>query len=622
MKGFHRWYLVVVCCFLLGYTMVMHSSCGSKDKCSIDSDCLVGQYCRMDPTVSAKTCQGSNQANECQPACSTGQSCVSGKCVTLCNPPCSAQEACVSGKCQSVTNDCKPPCTGQDKCVSGTCIPGFQETMGESVTPPTEKSGEEPPVTTDNTSTCQSDNDCKTGMRCEQGRCVNVSGSEKVDETGQEAISPNDGGNTSETTTETTAQDTSVQDTATTETTTNDTNTSCQKDTDCASGLICQNGSCVPATGCGSGCQANQQCVNGRCETEQNNGIGQACSTQNACPSGLTCLNLDPQTSRCFQKCTNSGDCSQNTLRKICLQLTATESYCVQIASIGQTCGLDGKIQAICDNISVCQGGSCVKPVEVKPQEACGSAGRVCPKDHLCLRFSSNDGNSYSYCMSQCTPGSSTCGSNATCEPLGSSIGFCLPAGTATNDALCGAQAGGATFDTSRVCQSGLDCVSLVQPICLKFATGDCATSKLTCPSDRKCQDLNGPQSQKFSICSKVCSQDSDCGKTHMQCLSGTCWPKAPTGNVEYASPCKAFGSTKELCQAGLSCFYLGSSSTSGYCSKPCQKDTDCPAGKDTQGQSIKAVCMVGSGMCGFVCGIGQTCPTGLQCVQNQFCGP
>lgn len=616
MHGIHGWYLAVVCSCLLGYGMLVNSGCGSKDKCTLDSDCLAGQFCRMEPTVGAKTCQSGAVSDACLPTCTAGQACISGKCVTLCTPACSAQEACVQGKCVAVTTDCNPACTGQTKCVSGTCILDPQEPARESVSPREGTAPEEPPPAQESSTQCNSDRDCASGLRCQQGRCVAMTDPENANEAGTEATS-DDAGHSSESTTESQPTDQVTSDAVGLEG-----SKPCTQSSDCPSGQSCQNGSCVPTGGCGAGCQENQQCVNGRCEAEQNSGIGQVCSVQAPCPSGLTCLDLGPNVSRCLQKCTNSGDCANNTLRKVCLQLTATDSFCVQIATIGQKCGLETKVQAICDNQSVCQDGSCTKPVEVKPQESCGSGGRVCPKDHLCIRFSSGGGSSSSYCMSQCTPGGTACTNNATCEALGPSFGFCLPTGSATNDDLCGSQTGGTSFDTSRVCQKGLDCVSLIQAVCLKFANGDCATSKLTCPPDRKCQDLHGPQSQKFSICTKVCSKDAECGKNHMQCQSGTCWPKAPTGNVPYAEPCKSFGNTNELCQSGLSCFYLGSSSSSGYCSKSCQTDADCPAAKDAQGQSLKAVCMVNSNVCGFICGIGQSCPNKLQCVQNQFCGP
>lgn len=573
-------------------------ACSSNDKCSNDTDCLSGQFCRLDPTTNAKTCQGGT-ADTCNPACTTGQTCVARKCVTVCDPACKDNEACQQGKCVVVGASCNPACTGNQSCVNGACVDnGSEPTTGaESTTGAEPGSGEEPPPQETKVG-CTTDNDCNAGFKCVQGKCA-PEPSEPAGETGPgPEPTTNDASQGPEPAPEAPPQDQMLPENPPTDTTTG---------------------------GCTGGCKDNEQCVNNACVAEQNADIGKDCSPQATCPTGLSCLDIGPGLSKCLQKCKTNADCSSNSLRKTCLQLTANDSYCVNIGTIGQKCGLETKVQAICDNQSVCQDGKCQKPVTVKPQEACGTGGKVCPNQYLCIRFPSNDGKSYSFCMEQCTkPGDSTaCGNNFSCEQLGPNFGFCMPPGKAEPDDLCGGQQTGATFDSSNTCKSGLSCVGLIQSVCLAFKNGDCQTSKLTCPPDRKCQTIRGPQGQSFSICSKVCSKDADCGKSHMTCDTnqGTCWPKTPTGNVDYGQACKPFGGPNDLCKQGLSCFAVTGGS-SGVCSKGCAKAADCPTAKDTNGNDLSAVCMINTNMCAFPCSGGQACPKGLKCIQQQYCGP
>lgn len=585
--------------FLVLLAAINFPACGSNDKCSNDTDCLAGQFCRLDPATNAKTCQGGT-ADTCNPACATGQTCVARKCVTVCDPPCKSNEACQQGKCVSVGTGCDPACNAGQSCVNGKCVDSGTEASGNepSVGPePGQEpsSGEERPPQ-DNKVGCTTDNDCNAGFFCSNGKCAPKQGPEPNPTDNGPGPEPSPGDASAGP--ETPPQDQQLP-----------------PDTPPAD----QSGS-----GC-SNCADNQQCVNNACVTENNGNIGNDCSPQATCPSGLSCLDIGPGISKCLQKCKNNGDCQNNSLRKVCMQLTANDSYCVNIATTGQKCGLDKKVQAICDANSVCQDGQCKKPVVSKPQESCGTGGRVCPQNFLCIRFPSNDGKNYSFCMEQCTkPGDKTaCKNNFTCEQLGPNFGFCLPPGNANADDLCGGNQTGTKFDASRTCKSGLSCVGLIQPVCLAFANGTCAASKLTCPPNRKCNEIRGPQGQTFSICNLVCSKDSDCGKSHMFCDTNqkTCWPKTPTGTVEYGQACKPFGTTNQLCKQGLSCFNV-TGGASGVCSKGCSKAADCPSAKDDKGNTVNAVCMINTNMCAFPCSGGAACPKGLKCIQQQYCGP
>ena len=518
--------MLLVCLLVLSLAPMLPMGCASKDKCSDDSDCPQGQNCRLDQVTGGKKCLTGFLVRPCVPTCKSGQQCINARCVTFCDPACGPNQACKDGTCVDVGQSCEPACSNNQRCVAGKCTSKSERavepnpterTTTENTTTP-EEYGKEKPVPID-TTRCNSNNDCQSGFKCEQGTCIPPSGGTEVP---KEGPAPEDAGSSLDrAVTEAPPQDQATTDQA----------GGCSKDTDCPAGQTCQAGTCFAKGAC-TGCKDNEQCVSGKCIAEQDPNIGADCTQSKTCSGGLSCFALTPQKSRCFQTCKTHADCSKNALRKSCFRLSASQNYCVQYGTVGQKCDLFSKVQVICDSNSICHENVCRKPVVVKPQDSCGSQGRVCSKDYLCLRFPAPAGKTNSYCMERCTVGgASNCKGGGTCEKLNGTFGYCLPAGKAQADEICGGQTGGKTFDSSKTCKPGLSCVNLpYHSICLQFADKDCATSKLSCPSGRKCQLINGPNGQKFSICSKVCTTTSDCGKAHMVCNPNgkTCWPKSP----------------------------------------------------------------------------------------------
>lgn len=127
----------------------------------------------------------SSSSTICKPACSQGQSCVNGKCVSTCNPPCSQGETCINGTC--VSPPCNPPCNANEHCVSGVCITppcpagtcgGSQNCpcpQGQICNPNTNECCEPScPVNSCGSDGCGGTCKCPPGLTCDQstGKCI------------------------------------------------------------------------------------------------------------------------------------------------------------------------------------------------------------------------------------------------------------------------------------------------------------------------------------------------------------------------------------------------------------------------------------------------------------------
>ncbi|MCB9644875.1 MAG: hypothetical protein H6728_17525 [Myxococcales bacterium] len=500
---------------MLGAVVLWQGACGPNADCNIDSDCSSGYTCQMNN--GAKRCISTT----CTPSCTTSQQCIAGRCVQ--NEPVvtpdRAAEPSPDGTCSGTGCPCNQDsnCDSNLQCLSGVCAP-----RGEGISETTTPDGGSENTTNPETSPT------------EEAPSPEQTSPETSAETTPEAT--NEGGTPEgsvETTPEATVEGTPEIPETTDGTSSPDT-APCQKDADCGRGRVCKQGVCevAPPVVCTPACSATQQCTASGCVAEPTAGIGQDCATQ-ACAQGLECVQVSSSASRCFQPCQNSQDCQQNTLRKACYFLGGTKSYCIQEAGNGQSCGLTGTVQALCDSVTVCQQGTCQATAVVSPNQRCGVQGKVCPMDYLCLGFPDGSGGFIRYCMKDCTYNStnpqSNCATGYTCEQLSGTRGFCTPNGTAQADDLCGEPQSGDNFDVSKSCAPSLACVGLARSICLPFAEGDCTTSGLQCPSGRQCAVISGG-GKSYSICNQVCSSTSACSKPYLSCDTSRnqCWPSAP----------------------------------------------------------------------------------------------
>lgn len=557
--------LILVGCFLLS-SIVLHSGCGPKSQCKSDSDCKSGELCRIEIIGGLPRCYPQEIA-PCNPTCGSGEICISGKCVRVCTPPCKAGEVCKDGQCI--------PTTSKEAVESE--LPAEDGGLSDGYTPdlPIPNDQPQPPV-------CIADGDCAAEQVCRNGQCVPSHPSESIAE-----VTTPDGGSDEQIPEQLPKDEPQVP--------------VCNKDSDCP---------------------ADQRCLNGQC-TPQQGDIGDPCSSTVPCKSGLFCLDFSPTKAYCFQPCKTSDDCATNPTRKTCMYLTQAQSFCIEIVKSGEPCGLDTKRQALCDpgaNL-VCNEGICKTPQQVKLYDQCGIDGKVCPQNLICLIFSNVQ---FGYCLESCTPGGAACPNGGSCYVLGPNIGACIPQGIGDHDDECGKEQTGSSLDLSQLCKTGLECVNFGRSVCMEFWTGDCQTAGKTCPVGRTCSPVKDSQGNSYGGCFLSCPQDI-CAKEHLQCntMDKTCWPKPPTGDAPFAALCSYGGSPKEICKNGLQCYHVDQSNPRGFCSQSCKTNDDCPKYTNSKGQSISAICQITTQMCVFPCGqANQLCPDGLQCIQQQLCGP
>jgi hypothetical protein len=139
--------------------------------------------------------------------------------------------------------------------------------------------------------------------------------------------------------------------------------TTCPKDCGCASGSICQSGSC----------QASSSCGNGSCEAAKSENCS-TCPQDCGCPNGQSCTN-----SRCQNTCTPNAT-------KVCVGNTVywqdscgTRGGRVEDCPSGWSC-TNGQCQDGCKQTRC--GSSCVDTQSSK--EHCGTCGNACSFDESC----------------------------------------------------------------------------------------------------------------------------------------------------------------------------------------------------------------------------------------------
>ena len=517
MQAFQRFGIVVL---LWVVAMLWQGGCGPNGDCNSDSECTTGFNCQL--VEGTKRCI----RPACVPACVAGQECILSRCIQTESAPQdggnneTSSETPTEQPCQGLGCACQKDadCQTNQRCASGFCI--LRATEGANETPTAEAGPDEPITETTPTE--------ETTLTEEQPN--SETSAEKIPEDPiRETLSEQ------EPTQEKSTPETISETPDNTDSSTNPDTNACQKDSECKAGYLCQQGTCVlaPPVVCNPSCAATQQCTPSGCVSETTAGIGEECSAQKPCAQGLGCVQVSSSVSRCFQPCQGPQDCQQNTLRKACYFLGGSQSYCIQEAGNGQSCGLSGKIQALCNSATVCQESLCQVPATVAPNARCGIQGKICPQDHPCIGFPDGNGGFIRYCMKSCTYKSndpkSDCPNLFTCEELSGTRGFCTPDGTAQADDLCGGTQSGNTFDSSKACAPGLSCVGLARSICLPLADGDCTSSGLQCASGRQCSVIYGG-GKSYSICSQVCSASNTCNKSYLGCDTSRklCFPNNP----------------------------------------------------------------------------------------------
>jgi hypothetical protein len=251
----------------------------------------------------------------------------------------------------------------------------------------------------------------------------------------------------------------------------------------------------------------------------------------------------------------------------------------------------------------------------------CGVDGLVCDEAvHLCGTLSSQVG--HGYCLETCTPGGAPCSGGVPCLDAG----FCDLPGDVAPDAPCDLAQEGQSLDFGALCQPSMSCVgffpgaggSICLPVVDSCDGGDCGPGRLCTPL------MSG-----VGACGLECAGAGvDCAGDLVceQIAEGwICIPDS-AGPVEFGKICDS-GAKETNCLQGLTCMKKDAGSVSGYCSKTCESDADCPKVTNSDGTQIAAFCgdaSAGDKSCFFGCGQpGQKCPDDLDCTSiggGQLC--
>ena len=471
-----------------------NGSASCPASCSIDSDCVVGDYCNGSSQCVAKktlgqTCGG---AKEC-----TSGFCADGDC---CNTACSgACDACnlaaKVGTCSDVpagsagSPTCSPYlCGGSGATCATSCATDSDCASGDYC-----NASSQCVTVLSRGSACTRDTECST-HQCVDGFCCNTACSGACDvcdatpgtctftgtgTAGNPVCSPYLCGSGAACA------------------------TFCASDSDCATGTYCGgSGSCIPRRANGQSCATTDQCGSGFCVD------GVCCDT--ACGDG------------------NPIDCQA-------CNVTGSVGKCSPVFD-GTSCD-DG---SVCTSGEACHSGACGRPtstITCSALDPCHDIGTCDATTGTCSNPPKTDGTSCSD-GSACTTGeachSGTCGaptSTVTCTALDQ----CHVAGTC--DATTGtcsnpAKTDGSSCNDASACTTGEACHS-----------GVCGapTSTVTCTALDPCHDI-GTCDATSGVCSNPAKADgTSCSGG--SCRSGECVPTTHDGGTSVpARPRDKFG--------------------------------------------------------------------------------
>ena len=602
--------------------------------CRRDTQCAQGEKCINNRCVSL--CLSSEQ-------CSKDLSCIDGVCLIGCrsNSDCATEEACVNNKCTD-------PCLDKDVCGPNAecklrghvaeclCPEGFQKVQRGCIRI---------------TKSCENNDDCINGHKCENNQCKPV----------------------------------------------------CDKNNDCAQGEHCNDGKCVKVCFNDGNCLQREVCVEGSCQGGcRNSGdcsqnevcVSQECMcskgfipgvagcvdvdecSDDPCHSTATCINLlgsykcscpygtvgDPKDGGCVKpsECDSDSDCKEDG--QICHKNGGSHNKCMDPCS-SSVCGPNSKCeveerQPVC----VCQDGyfgnpnnlsnGCVKAECINDNDC--SSNRMChTPSYRCINPCENINCAYGRCQAvdhkavcQCKEGfhmakdgtcvdtnecqlenpchrtavcrnsigsfSCTCTSGLIGDPQGDQ--GCRRPGDCVNDGQCPASS---VCDKNRcrnpcdlqTCGSGAVCrVVGRQPVCScpVRTTGDplIHCTELECVSFPECTSA---QSCIDNRCVDPCTVPGVCGQ-NTECVARRhrhrCSCKAGyTGDANFGCSLISYCKTEDQCPSGQQC-------NGGRCVPGCTTTRECLSGQ---------VCIQGS--CTPTCRTNRQCPE-YQVCSNNMCAP
>ncbi len=599
--------------------------CGAtscKTSCTVDADCLSGNYCAGGACVPQKA-QGA--------ACALGNECAAGNCV---------DGFCCNNACGSLCQACSNAKTGA---ANGTCANIV------SATDP--------------------DNECATAA-CQTGTC-NGSGACGNDPSGTSCGSPLSCSGSTQTN-----QDTcNGTGTCTDNLTTNcapyvcgatSCKTSCAADADCTSGNFCSGTACVPKKAQGAACVLSNECSLGNCVDGFccNNACGslcQACSNAKTGAANGTCANIvsatDPDnecaTAACQTgTCNGSGACgndpsgtscgsplscsgSTQTNQDTCNGTgTCTDNLttnCAPYVCGATTCKTSCTVDADCTSGNFCSGTSCVAK---KAQGATCTLSNECSSGNCVDGFCCNSacGSTCQACSNAKTGAADgTCASVvAATDPDSECPSTACKTGTCDGSGACGNSASGSacgdvlsctvsTQTNADACDGAGNCTDNGTTNCSPYGCGGAGSCNTTCVTAADCAPggtcLSGVCALSLAQ-GAACSLNAECASG--SCVDGVCCESSCSGSCQACSNAKT-GAANGTCASVLA---------------NTDPDGECPDGVACQTGLCDGVGACGNTAGGTTCGDAQSCFSGIQtnqdlcngagsCVDNGFvsCG-
>ena len=328
----------------------------------------------------------------------------------------------------------------------------------------------------------------------------------------------------------------------------------CEKDTDCDTGIACVNGTCGPKQ-LGQTCSKASECKSGQCVD------GVCCDS--ACTGGCRSCAVTSSPGHCTMIAAGNGD-PRNTCKDAGAASCGTNGKCdgagaCQLYSKTTTCAGEACSQNVYTPFSTCDGaGHCVKPPSLPcaPYTCNGtrcfmacSADSQCLMPNRCAMSSCGLANNGGACSggSQCKSG--FCAQGVCCDKacngacmscgLSGSLGTCTTVANGAYDpaGICKDQ-GATTCGTNGKCQtgacqkypSGTSCAAATCPAASStFTGGSTCDGNGTCvkPAARSC----APFLCGAGACKPSCIANTDCAPPAV-CTNGSCGLKVSGPNL------------------------------------------------------------------------------------------
>jgi hypothetical protein len=567
----------------------LDDDCDGKTDEADPGVCDDGSACTYDNCVNGN-CQHPPATGDCDDAsaCSTGDTCVNGKCVgdkVTCDDgnPCTADSCDPKVGCQAKPQDgpaCDDGsvCTVGDSCKGGLCLPGATTACDDGNSCTTDgcdpKSG---CIAKPNQVACNDGSVCTVGDTCADGKCA-----------GGKAVTCNDGNPCTDDGCDPQTGCTIAANTA-----------PCSDGNPCTVGEACQGGVC--AFGGVLGCDDGNPCTTDACDPKKGCvavANSQPCSDGNGCTVGDTCAE-----GKCApglaKDCEDGNPCTVN--------LCDAVKGCVAVSS-ADPCSDNN----VCTEGDSCQGGKCVGGAF----KSC-TDGEPCTDDachpqlgcqYLANKAACSDGNA-------CTEGDACAGGSC----VGGGAVTCDDGNPCTTDA-CDAKKGCVAKANAAPCTDGNVCTQ--NDLC---NAGACEPgSPVACDDNNPCtSDLCNPKSGCQASANTAPCTDGDVCTVADTCNAGACKPGAPLpcddGNpctddsCDPAKGCVAKANAAG-CDDGNACT-AGDACKSGKClaalakcddGNPCTDD-GCDPAKGCVASPNSAPCSDGS-----VCTGNDTCAAGV----------